>query len=158
MSIAAAEVLGARRLGAGHGVWRAWLAGWLGVTVIAIVNGIARRALYEERVGPMAAHYIATAGLLVLLGGYMWLLARRWPIPTRRAALLIGGAWTVLTIVFEFGLGRYVVGDSWAKLLEQYDLTRGYVWIVVPTWTVIGPALMRGLRMRQVTIEREARA
>ena len=158
MSSGATEVLGAGQPVADDRAWRAWLAGWLGATVIAIANGIARRAPYEERVGPMAAHYIATAGLLVLLGGYMWLLARRWPIPTRRAALLIGGAWTALTIVFEFGLGRYVVGDSWAKLLEQYDLTRGYVWIVVPTWTVIGPALMRGLRMRQVTIEREARA
>src|SRR5919202_7098753 len=131
MSIAAAEVLGARRLGAGHGVWRAWLAGWLGATVIAIVNGIARRALYEERVGPMAAHYSATAVLLVLLGGYMWLLARRWPIPTRRTAVLIGGAWTALTIVFEFGLGRYVAGESWATLLQQYNLSRGNVWVLI---------------------------
>jgi hypothetical protein len=154
----ATEVLGAGQPLADDRAWHAWLAGWVGASVIAIVNGIARRVLYEERVGSMAAQYVATAGLLVLLGGYMWLLARRWPIPTRPAALLIGGAWTALTIVFEFGLGRYVVGDSWAKLLEQYDLTRGYVWILIPIWTAIGPALMRGLRMRQVTSEREARA
>ena len=126
--------------------------------MIAIVNGIARRALYEERVGPMAAHYIATAGLLVLLGGYMWLLARRWPIPTPRAALLIGGAWTALTIVFEFGLGRYVVGDSWASYWSSTTSRAATYGIVVPTWTASGPALMRGLRMRQVTFEREARA
>ena len=156
MSAAMTAVQGARRVARNHSVWRPWLVAWLGATAIAILNGIARRALYDERVGPMGAHYIATAVLMALLGTYMWLLARCWPIPTRRTALLIGGAWTALTVVFEFGLGRFVAGDSWAKLLEQYDLTRGYVWILIPAWTAIGPAVMRGLRASQGEIKQEA--
>jgi hypothetical protein len=122
------------------------LAGWLGAAVIGVINGVARRALYEDRVGLQAAHYLSTATLLVLLGGYMALLARRWPIATRRTALLVGSVWSALTVGFEFGLGRFVVGDSWAKLFEQYEVWRGNVWILVPAWIALGPLVIRGLR------------
>jgi hypothetical protein len=127
-------------------VWLPWLVAWLGASLIAVANGIARRAVYQERIGSTAAHYVSTALLVVLLGAYLWLLARCWPIPTRRAALEIGGAWTVLTIIFEFGLGRFVAGESWTALLEQYDLTRGNVWVLIPIWTAVGPAVMRRAR------------
>ena len=58
--------------------------------------------------------------------------------------------------MFEFGLGRYVAGDSWTKLLEQYDLTRGNVWILVPIWMAIGPAVMRRLRSGRIGTQQEA--
>ena len=138
------------------GIWLRWLVAWLGATVIAVANGIARRAVYQDRIGPIAAHYLSTGLLGVLLGGYMWLLAGRWPIPTRRAAVQIGGLWTVLTIIFEFGLGRLVAGESWAALLEQYDLTRGNVWVLIPLWTAVGPTLMRELRGSRASTRRKA--
>ena len=72
---------------------------------IAITNGTVRRAVYEERTGVVGAHYVSTPSLIALLGAYMWLIAGRWPIPTRRTALLIGSVWTMLTIGFEFGSG-----------------------------------------------------
>jgi len=125
-------------------IWIPWLVAWLGASVIGVANGIVRRALYEDRIGGGAAHYVSTAALLVLLAGYMHLLARRWPIATRSSALLIGSAWAAMTVGFEFGLGRIVVGDSWAKLFEQYEFWHGKVWILVPIWIAIGPALMRG--------------
>jgi hypothetical protein len=113
--------------------------------VIGVANGVARRALYEKRVGPQAAHYLSTAALVVLLGGYMALLAKRWPIPSRGMALLVGGVWAAMTVGFEFGLGRFVVGSSWTKLLGQYAFWRGNAWILVPIWIALGPALIRDL-------------
>jgi hypothetical protein len=134
-------------------VWRPWLAAWSGATVIAIANGIARRALYEERVGPMRAHYLATATLLIVLTAYIWVLSGRWPIRSRRSALLIGLTWMALTIVFEFGLGHYVAGEPWGKLLEQYDIRRGYVWVGIPLWMLLAPALMRPARQQRIDQE-----
>jgi hypothetical protein len=120
----------------------------LGAAVIGVINGIARRALYEGRIGAQGAHYVSTAVLLVLLGGYMAWLANRWPISTRRIALLVGSLWAAMTVGFEFGLGRFVVGDSWAKLFAQYRFWRGNVWILVPVWIALGPALIRELHRR----------
>jgi hypothetical protein len=141
-----------------RGVWLPWLVAWLGATLIAVANGIARRAVYQERLGSLAAHYLSTGLLAVLLGIYLWLLAGRWPIATRRAALEIGGAWTLLTIVFEFGLGRFVARESWATLLKQYDLSRGNVWVLIPIWTAVGPTIMRGLRCGAASNTRKALA
>jgi hypothetical protein len=122
--------------------------------VIGVANGVARRALYEDRIGAQGAHYVSTAVLLVLLGGYMGWLASHWPIPTRRIALLVGGVWAAMTVGFEFGLGKFVVGESWAKLFEQYEFWRGNVWILIPVWIALGPAVIRELPARMAGFKR----
>jgi hypothetical protein len=127
-------------------VWRPWLVGWLGAMLIGVANGIARGALYESRLGARRAQYVSTAALLILLTAYMAMLTRRWPLPTRQRAVLVGIVWSLFTVGFEFGLGRVVVGDSWSKLLGQYAFWRGNAWIAVPTWMAIGPAVLRRLR------------
>ena len=76
----------------------------------------------------------------------MAMLTRRWSLPTRQSAVLVGVVWSVLTVGLEFGLGRVVVGDSWSKLLDQYAFWRGNAWIAVPMWIAIGPAVLRRLR------------
>lgn len=36
--------------------------------------------------------------------------------------------WMILTVVFEFSFGHYVVGGSWSKLLSDYNILDGRVW------------------------------
>ena len=81
--------------------------------------------------------------MLAVFALYVWMLQRRWPIQTARTALAIGAAWAVLTLSFEFGFGRYVVGQSWAELPEAYNLANGRLWVLVPLWTLVAPAVMR---------------
>ena len=47
--------------------------------------------------------------------------------------------WIVLTVIFEFALGRYVVGDPWGTLLHDYDLLDGRVWGLFVLWVGIAP-------------------
>jgi hypothetical protein len=126
-------------------VWRPWLLGWLGIIPLAILNGTLRELVYKDRVGPMAGHYISTLVLISLVSIYLHFLDRRWPIPTRRIAVEMGGTWLALTVLFEFGFGHYVDGASWERLLEQYDVTRGYIWIMVLIWARVGPLVAREL-------------
>jgi hypothetical protein len=91
---------------------------------------------------------------IALLGLYMAALDRRWPIPIRRTAWAIGGVWTALTALFGVGLGRFVARNSWAEILEQYDLPHGRVWVLVPLWTAVGPAAVRELRTRRLAADR----
>lgn len=37
----------------------------------------------------------------------------------------VGLLWVALTVLFEIGLGRLVLGLSWERLAEDYDPTRG---------------------------------
>jgi hypothetical protein len=47
--------------------------------------------------------------------------------------------WMILTIIFEFALGRYVVGDSWSKLLADYNLFEGRVFGLFILWVGLAP-------------------
>ena len=69
-------------------------------------------------------------------------LQRRWPLRTDRGSFAVGGAWALLTLVFEFGLGR-ARGLSWQEMAADYDVTRGRTWVAVPAFLIVGPAWVR---------------
>jgi hypothetical protein len=126
-----------------------WILAWAGAPALAIVNGGARETLYTDAVGDDAAHAISTGTLLALLGGYVWLLQRRWPLEGRREALSVGAAWASMSVAFEFAFGRWVEGDSWSTLLGNYDVTAGKIWILVPAAMLAAPELARRLAARE---------
>ena len=37
----------------------------------------------------------------------------------------VGAIWVAMTVAFEIILGRFVMGLSWARILEDYDLFGG---------------------------------
>jgi hypothetical protein len=123
-----------------------WMTAWLGGPLLGIANATVRERGYRDRVGELAAHQLSTATGIALFAGYFRALERRWPLPTTRTALAVGGGWTALTILFEFGFGHYVAGDAWSKLLENYDLTTGHVWPALLLWLLVGPAVVRARR------------
>ena len=126
--------------------WRPWTVAWLGACALAFGNAIIRQTLYEGHVGDLRAHQISTATLLGIFAVYVWMLHRRWPIETNQTALAVGASWAMLTLAFEFGFGHWVVGQSWTELLEAYNVADGRVWVLVPIWTMIAPAIMRALQ------------
>ena len=123
-----------------------WIAAWLGATALGVANAGVRELVYADRVGELAAHQISTATLLAALTSYIWLVDQRWPVPTTRTALAIGGIWAALTILFEFGLGHYVMRSPWSDLLANYNLADGRIWVLVPVWMGVGPATLQRLR------------
>lgn len=149
MSVTTLQPRALRRRIARDPTWRRWTAAWLGGAALGIVNGALRETVYADRVGDLTANQISGVTLVSLLAVYFWALDRRWPIPTVRRALGIGGTWVLLTVAFEFLFGHYVDGDSWSALLENYDLTSGHLWILVLAWIGIGPSVIRGLRLRR---------
>jgi hypothetical protein len=127
-------------------VVRRWVAAWIGGSALGIVNGIIRELAYKDRVGEVTANQISAGTLVALLALYFWILERRWPIPTVRSAFAIGGLWVVLTVLFEFGFGRYVDGKSWSELAANYNLATGNLWTFVLVWIGLGPFIVRSLR------------
>jgi hypothetical protein len=70
---------------------------------------------------------------------YIWGVVRIWQPRSARQALVIGLMWLGLTIAFEFLFGHYVAGLPWSRLLHDYDLLAGRVWVIALVWVWIAP-------------------
>jgi hypothetical protein len=119
---------------------------WIGMVIIAIMNGVIRDALYAKSLGDLRAHQISTFTLIVLSALYLWLLGLAWKIPSPNLAITIGLIWLGLTVAFEFLFGHYVVKQPWARLIQDYNLLKGRIWILVLIWITIAPYVFYTLR------------
>jgi hypothetical protein len=112
---------------------------WLGLVVLAIINGAMRDKLYGPGLPELRAHQLSTISALIFFSLYLWLLSRLWPLEAARQAFWIGGLWLGMTIAFEFIFGRYVGGKSWQSLLHDYNLVKGRLWVLILVWTFWAP-------------------
>jgi hypothetical protein len=119
---------------------------WLPLPILGIINGIARGALYGRFVSELAAHQISTATLIVLSGIYIWFIGGRWRIESSGQAIAVGVIWLALTVAFEFLFGHYIMGHPWSRLLHDYNVLEGRVWLLVLIWITLAPYVMYRLR------------
>ena len=125
------------------GSLRVDLLAWLGMMVLAIVNGIVRERWIAPRMSALAAHQCSTLLLLAILWLYGEILFTRLPLTSAGQAVSVGLCWLLLTLAFECGVGRLIGKRSWRALLEEYNLLRGRLWLFVPLWLVLFPVLRR---------------
>src|SRR5688572_17441522 len=126
---------------------------WCLLLGLAVINGGVREIWIIPRAGAGGGHAISTVALCVLI----LLLSSatiRWIRPvSAREAWAIGSLWLGLTVSLEFLAGHYLFGNSWSRLLEDYDVLRGRTWVLVLVTTAVAPRL--AARARQlVTIAR----
>jgi hypothetical protein len=97
---------------------------WLLIILVETVHGILRTLFVAPVVGDFRARQIAVFTGSVLILAVAW-LTRRWiGASTHRDQLMVGLAWAGGTVLFEIGLGR-LLGLSWGRILEDYNLARG---------------------------------
>jgi hypothetical protein len=119
---------------------------WIGLVVLAIINGVIREKGYAQFMNELSAHQLSTLIGIALLGLFIWILTGVWRIESAKQAYLIGAIWLILTIVFEFLFGHYVMSHPWSKLLHDYSIFKGRIWIFVLIWTAIAPYLFYKIR------------
>ncbi len=119
---------------------------WLGILVLAILNGMLREKALIPAMGTFAgliASGIVLSACIVLVA----FLAAPWYGPLASPQVwLIGLFWLVLTLLFEFSFGRFVQHKDWAQLLQAYTFKGGNLWSVVLAVTLISPWLAARLR------------
>lgn len=122
---------------------------WVLLLIIAIAAGAFRTALLEPRIGEQPAHVIGTLTAICLFALVIW-AAVGWITPAlaRRDLLRLGTAWLAATVIFEFALGRYVLGKSWPSLLSDYNILAGRLWILVLLTVLLMPVLAGELQRR----------
>jgi hypothetical protein len=119
---------------------------WCAIVPVAIANGAIRDLFVAPWTGSEPAHVISTITLclaiLALTAMTIW-----WIRPLGAVdAVRIGALWLVLTLAFEFLAGHFLFGTSWRRLLADYNVAQGRVWILVPLTTAVAPWLAARLR------------
>lgn len=112
---------------------------WVGLVILAIINGAIRQKMYGQFMTELLAHQLSTLTLVILIGVFVYFISGICRLQSSKQALLIGSIWLVMTVTFEFIFGHYIIGSSWNKLFHDYNLFNGRVWIVIVIWTFISP-------------------
>lgn len=116
---------------------------WLGFIPLAILNGALRELTYKKWVGELTAHQISTFTAIALFFGY-GLLVRRWlPLSTTSDAVRCAAIWVGGMLAFEFGFGHFISGQPWSKLLHDYNLAAGRIWLLLVVFMAALPFILR---------------
>jgi hypothetical protein len=127
------------------------LAVWVVIIGAESLHGALRELLLKPAVGDFRARQIAVfTGMLIILG-VAYAFSRWLRAATARALLLVGLLWVALTLAFEFSLGMFVLGYSWARMLEDYDITRGGFLSLGMVVLMLSPLIATRLRKAMVT-------
>lgn len=116
------------------------LAIWFIFVIFAILNGLFR-TFFLEHIG-YGGHLISTIVLVCFILVVVSIFINRIKIDyTKTDLLLIGAIWLILSILFEFVFGHYVLGISWDILFADYNILKGRMWSFVLLTEFIAPLL-----------------
>ncbi len=113
---------------------------WFPMIVLAVINGTARDLWYKKIVGELTGHQISTVSLIILFWFYIRFIINRFPPVSSSQAIFIGLLWLALTLAFEFGFGL-MRGNSLSHLLEDYNILKGRLWVLILVWITVAPYL-----------------
>ena len=121
---------------------------WFAILILASLNGGVRQAWLIPQFGEAMGRVMSTVALCGLVFLAAWLTIG-WIHPVGAGdALRVGVLWLVLTLAFEFLAGHYLFHQPWAALLEEYDLSRGRIWVAVLVVVLFAP--LGTMRLRQM--------
>ncbi len=118
-----------------------YVLAWIPIVFIAIFNGILRETTYGKSLNELRAHQLSTLMGVAFFSLYIGFWAIAWGFGSLKQALTAGLIWVALTIAFEFLFGHYIAGHSWSRLLKDYNLFAGRLWVIVLLWLGIAPVV-----------------
>lgn len=109
------------------------------------LHGLLREIFFAPLLGDLRARQLGVLTGCVLIFAVAWLTARWMGARSRRAQLEVGAFWVLLTLSFEFALGR-AMGLGWDRILADYNPARGGYLMLGMFFMFIAPALAARLR------------
>lgn len=118
---------------------------WLPMILIAFVNATLRELVFAKQFNDLLSHQLSTVTLIILCLIYVGIVFPYLHIQSAGQALLIGFVWMILTVLFEFSLGR-IMNHSWEELLQNYHLLDGKIWVLFLICLMLMPYLFYSLK------------
>ncbi len=126
-------------------VIRAFLA-WVLIIAAESVHGALRRTLLDPDTA-FAVRQISVIVAVLIVFAVTWASSRWMAVRGTGALLGLGLFWVVLTLAFEFGLGR-ILGISLREVAEGYDLSKGNIMPLGLLATALAPWIVARLKSR----------
>jgi hypothetical protein len=122
---------------------------WLLFMILAIINAGIRNAVFKPVIGDLRAHQLSTIIFIVLILIVTYLVLRFSNIQlSDKDAIILGSIWLLLTICFEFLAGHFAFGNSWEKLVADYNILKGRIWSLVLITIFFAPYLTKKLLLK----------
>lgn len=118
-----------------------YLIAWIPMLIIAIGNGAIRQSVFAKFLPELRAHQLSTLTGALLIGAFIWLVVHIWPPASSHQAITIGLVWLLLTVVFEFFMGLVLLKQPLVKVLADYNLLAGRIWVLFLAWLTLAPWL-----------------
>jgi hypothetical protein len=119
---------------------------WVPMVLIGIANGVLRATTYGSHMSGLHAHELSTLTGGVMLSVYIYGVSRFLRFETGRQAIAVGVMWFAMTVGFEFAFGHYIAGHDWTRLVRDYNLLEGRVWLLLLLWVAGAPYVFYRLR------------
>lgn len=107
--------------------WTYGLGLWLVLLALAMLNGVARVALSQPRLGQERARQVHTVLLALVALGLAVPFVRAQGVAQAGPLWGLGAAWAGLTVAFECAMGR-ARGLPWSEIFADWNLARGRLW------------------------------
>jgi hypothetical protein len=130
--------------------WQRALLAWMLIMLAETGSGAIREIFIAPAIGALRARQLGVfIGCIIIF--IIALATARWiHASTRREQFNAGALWVVLTLVFEFTLGR-ATGVSWSRILFDYDPTRGGLMLPGMAFMFMAPMLAAKTRFKEAT-------
>lgn len=126
---------------------------WLLLAIVAIILGSLRNAFLVPSFGELTAHHIGTIVFLICQFIIIFFFIKKNSLTEFKTLLMIGIFWAALTVAFEFLFGHYVIGHPWEKLLAEYNILKGRLWILVLLNNIAAPVICgRIVKLKRVVL------
>jgi len=104
---------------------------WFILAISAILVATFRVGVLLPPFGEQTAHQLGTILYLIVQFLIIYFFIKKMKIKETKTLLGIGIFWVVITIIFEFVFGHFVMGHPWQKLFADYNLLNGRLWVLV---------------------------
>jgi hypothetical protein len=118
---------------------------WMLIMLAETGHGMVREVFIAPVIGGLRARQWGVLTGCIIIFIIAWLTTRWMNATSRRQQFTVGAFWVLLTLIFEFALGR-ATGASWSRILSDYNPVHGGFMLLGLAFMFITPWLTRRLR------------
>jgi hypothetical protein len=115
---------------------------WFIIAVFAVANGIFREKILAPYLGEMLAVPLSGITLSIIIFTITYLCFNLLSNNKSLVYLYIGIQWVIMTLVFEFVFGHFIIGKSWSELLQVFNILEGNLFTLALLSSLFSPILV----------------